>query len=85
MLFPNNKFAISMFLRAARGPKLGAMFLIQRSFSAVMAALGVALLIVFVDRACAGQSASTDERTPAQAACAACAAHIGWGIVRAGS
>jgi len=61
------------------------MFLIERPLSAVAAALAVALLIVALDRACEPSAAAVDPPVGTQAACAACAAHAAWGIVRAGS
>jgi hypothetical protein len=61
------------------------MFINERPFGAVAAGLAVALLVVCLDRACASLPASAAEKPPADAPCAACAAHAAWGIVRAGS
>jgi hypothetical protein len=61
------------------------MFIFERSWQAVAAALAVALLIVCLDRLCQPPSAGRDDEHAANAPCAACVVHIPWGIVRAGS
>jgi hypothetical protein len=65
------------------------MFIFSRPFRAVAAGLGVALLTVFLDRACEPnmEAAATPPVAVhvAKAASSACVAPVACGIVRAGS
>jgi hypothetical protein len=51
------------------------MFISERPFGAVAAALAVALLVVCLDRACGSQAPATDAGPTAEAPSAACAGH----------
>jgi hypothetical protein len=61
------------------------MFIFERPLRAVAAGLAVALLIVCLDRLCQAQVLPDEAVAAPHATPAACAVHIPWGIVRAGS
>jgi hypothetical protein len=95
MVFQDNKFTISLFLRATVRPTFDAagegrrvtkreddMFIFQRPFQAVIAALAVALLMAYAATACDGTLSAGAARSSNSPACAAGAP---CGIVRAGS
>jgi hypothetical protein len=61
------------------------MFIFNRPFQAVAAALAVALLCVVLDRLCPAAQTPPAFACVANATAQSCAAPAAWGIVRAGS